>query len=128
MSYLSLAYAHLTTVLPAALLGGALLAARKGTPRHRRFGKVYMALILITAVITLFMPAEVGPRMFGHFGFIHAFSALALWSVPAALFAVQRGDIPAHRRTMRGLYLGGVLIAGGFALAPGRLLYGWLFG
>lgn len=128
MTSLPLAYSHLATVLPAALLGALLLAARKGTARHRLFGKIYMALMLATAVITLFMPAEVGPRIIGHFGFIHALSALALWTVPAALFAARRGNIRVHRRAMRGLYFGGILIAGGLAFAPGRLLYGWMFG
>jgi len=34
----------------------------------------------------------------------------------------------AHRANMLGVYVGGVLIAGAFALMPGRLLHGWLFG
>ena len=127
MTALTLAYSHLTTVLPAALVGAFLLAGRKGTPRHRLFGKIYMLLIITTAVITLFIPAEVGPRTLGHFGFIHGLSVFALWAVPFAYCAARRGDIIAHKRAMRGLYTGGILIAGAFAFTPGRLLHNWLF-
>ena len=73
------------------------------------------------------MPAQLGPRWFGHFGVIHLFSLFALYSAPAAWFAVRRGDIAAHRRIMTGLYAGGLLLAGGFAFAPGRMLHAWLF-
>lgn len=125
---MTLIYIHLASVLPAAVLGGFLFAARKGTPRHRMIGKVYMLLMLATAITTLFMPAIVGPRLFNHFGFIHSFSALALWTLPTAYFAARRGDIIAHMRAMRGLYIGGILIAGALAFTPGRVLYVWFFG
>ena len=39
MNYQDLMYWHLSTVLPAALLGGLLLAFAKGTPSHRLMGK-----------------------------------------------------------------------------------------
>lgn len=87
-----------------------------------------MVLMLATGLITLTMPAEVGPRVLNHFGFIHAFSFLTLYSVPAAYFAIRRGNIKVHRANMIGLYLGGILVAGAFALSPGRMLHEWLFG
>ena len=125
MSYLQLAYIHLGTVFPAFLIGTYLLINRKGTPKHRLLGKVYMALMLITALTTLFMSAEVGPVVFGHFGFIHLFSLLVLYSVPTALIAARNGNIKKHRASMVGLYIGGLLIAGSFTLMPGRMLHGW---
>jgi uncharacterized membrane protein len=127
MAYLQLAYWHLGTILPAFVIGTILLFLRKGTALHKTLGKIYMPLMLITAVITLFMPAVVGPRFFGHFGFIHAFSLLVLYSVPAAFINARRGNIPAHRGAMLGVYFGGILIAGSFAFMPGRLLHEWLF-
>lgn len=128
MTYTQLAYLHLATVLPAFMIGAFQLLRRKGTPSHKLLGKIYMILMLVTGLITLAMPAEVGPRLFGHFGFIHAFSFLTLYSVPAAYFAIRRGNITVHRANMIGLYVGGILIAGSFALAPGRMLHEWLFG
>ena len=128
MSYLQLAIFHLTTVVPAFFLGAYLLLNRKGTPVHKLLGKIYMVLMFITAATTLFMSAEVGPRFMNHFGWIHLLSFLVLWSVPEAYFAIKRGDLKRHQRSMVLTYVGGILIAGSFALMPGRLLNDWLFG
>ena len=127
MTYEHLAYVHLATVLPAFLIGTFLLLNRKGTPLHKACGRVYLTLMLITATITLLMPARVGPQFLGHFGFIHAFSILTLYSATAAYVFIRRGNIRAHRGNMIGLYVGGLLIAGSFALMPGRMLHDWLF-
>jgi uncharacterized membrane protein len=127
MTYTQLAYLHLATVVPAFAIGALQLLRRKGTPVHRFLGKIYMLSMLATAFITLLMPAEVGPRFLGHFGFIHGFSLLALVNVPFAYLAVRRGNIRAHRAAMIWLYVGGILIAGTFAFSPGRMLHEWLF-
>lgn len=125
MSYTQLAYAHLATVGPAFVIGTVLMIRRKGTPHHRFWGKLYMALMVATASISLLMPAVVGPRLLNHFGFIHLFSILTLVSVPQALWAARSHNVKAHRSAMIGLYIGGLLIAGGFALMPGRMLHNW---
>ncbi|MGY0578609.1 MAG: DUF2306 domain-containing protein [Paraglaciecola chathamensis] len=125
MTYLQLAYFHLATVLPAFLIGTYLLANRKGTPTHRTLGKVYMGLMLVTALLTLFMAAQVGPVLIGHFGYVHLFSLLVLYAVPSAYFAVRKGNIAQHKRSMLLLYVGAILIAGGFTFTPGRMLYDW---
>lgn len=128
MNYDQLTMLHLATILPAFLIGTYLMFRRKGTPNHKRLGKIYLSLMVVTAIVTLFMPAKVGARWFDHFGFIHAFSLLALYSAPAALLAARRGNIKAHRGSMIGLYVGGILIAGAFTFAPGRLMHDWVFG
>jgi len=126
-SYLPLAYAHLATILPAFAIGTWLMFSRKGSPLHRLLGKTYMVLMLVTATITLFMPAQVGPTLLGHFGFIHLFALGVFSGVPKAYYAARRHDRIAHRNHMIGLYIGGLLIAGSFAFMPGRLLNQWLF-
>jgi uncharacterized membrane protein len=128
MTYIHLAYLHLATVIPAFFIGTIQLLRRKGTPTHKLLGKIYMVLMLGTALITLTMPAHVGPQFLNHFGYIHTFSFLTLFSVPTAYFAARRGSIKAHRGAMIGLYVGGILIAGAFAFSPGRMLHEWLFG
>jgi uncharacterized membrane protein len=127
MQYHYLAYAHLATIVPAFVIGTCLLVMTKGTSKHKLLGKVYMGLMIVTAAITLLMPAQVGPRVFWHFGYIHLFSLLVFYSVPAAFINARRGNVKAHRSAMIGLYVGGILIAGSFAFMPGRLLHGWLF-
>jgi uncharacterized membrane protein len=128
VKYLHLAYLHLATVLPAFLIGSFMLLRKKGTPVHKVLGRIYLALMLTTATIALFMPARVGPTILGHFGFIHLLCALTIYAVPVAHFAIRRGDVKTHRGAMIKLYVGAILIAGAFAMAPGRLLNSWLFG
>lgn len=125
--YLMLAYMHLATIVPAFLIGTFMLMRPKGTPVHMLLGKAYMLLMLLTAVVTLFMPATVGPQFLSHFGFIHIFSVLVLLNVPKAYFAARKRDIKAHKGAMIGLYVGGLLIAGSLALVPGRMLHQWIF-
>jgi uncharacterized membrane protein len=125
--YLTLVYLHLATILPAFFIGGFMLAKPKGTPRHRWLGKLYMVLMLLTGVITLLMPARVGPQVLNHFGVIHIFSVIVLIAVPLAYFAARNHQHKRHALNMIATYVGGILIAGAFAFMPGRLLHHWLF-
>jgi uncharacterized membrane protein len=123
-----LMYLHLITVVPCVFLGTILILIQKGTAIHKSMGRIYMVLMLITAFITLFMPAQVGPQFVGHFGWVHSFSFLTLYTVPTAYVAIRKGNMRSHQRKMILLYVGAILIAGGFTLAPGRYLHGVFFG
>lgn len=127
MTYLQLAYLHLGTILPAFIIATYLLLNRKGTAIHKFLGKIYMVLMLFTSLVTLFMPAGVGPALFGHFGFIHILSVFVFYSVTQAYFAIRKGDIKTHKANMVAVYIGGLLIAGGLTFLPGRLMHSWLF-
>lgn len=120
-------YAHLVTVIPCFVIGTVLLLIKKGTKIHTIFGRVYMILMMITAIITLFMPAHVGPKFMNHFGWIHCFSFLTLYTVPTAYLAIKRGNVKTHKRKMILLYFGAIIIAGVFTFTPGRYLYELLF-
>jgi uncharacterized membrane protein len=124
----NIVFLHLFVILPCVILGAFLIFAKKGTNIHRQAGKVYMILMAFTGMLTLFIPAQVGYRIFNHFGLLHLLSLLTLWSVPKAWFAIKRGDVKAHKSAMIKLYIGGIIIAGGFAiLAEGRYLNYLLF-
>ncbi len=118
---------HFSTVMPAFVLGTWLLfLSEKGSPRHRLIGKIYLALMSTTAVAAVFIRAfgplgiSVGPL---RFGILHLFVPLTAWSVWTALRSVRAGNIAAHRGAMRGLYFGGLVIAGILTLLPGRIMY-----
>ena len=128
MPYRILMYAHLITVIPCIFIGAYLLIVQKGSKVHKVLGRIYMVLMMITAIITLFMPAFVGPQFLNHFGFIHLFSILTIYSVPTALIAIRKGQVGRHKWKMIGLYFGAIIIAGGFTLAPGRYLHQMFFG
>jgi uncharacterized membrane protein len=128
MGYEALMYLHLITVVPCFVMGTVLLLIKKGTTIHKRIGKWYMILMMITALVTLFMPADIGPRLLNHFGWIHSFSVLTIYTVPTAYIAVKKGQIKSHKRKMILLYLGAIIIAGGFTFSPGRYLHELFFG
>lgn len=127
MTYDDLMYLHLLTVVPCIFLGAYLLVSKKGGKIHRKLGIMYMILMVTTALIALFMEARIGPRLLNHFGYLHLFSILVLWTVPTALIEVKKGNIKNHQRKMILLYVGAIGIAGGFTLAPGRYLYELFF-
>ena len=125
--YLTLAYVHLATIAPCFLIGVWVLLRPKGTPLHKALGRIYVVLISFSATVAAAMPATLGPRLWNHFGLIHLFCVLVFVSVPLAIWGIKRGNVRLHAHTMRGMFLGGIVIAGTFALMPGRLLYTWLF-
>lgn len=128
MDYDILMYVHLFTVVPCIILGAYGLLGKKGTQIHRKLGRIYMVLMLFTALVTLFMPALVGPQFLNHFGWIHLFSFLTIYTVPTAYTAIRKGNVRAHQRKMVLLYIGAIIIAGGFTFAPGRYLHELFFG
>jgi uncharacterized membrane protein len=51
-----------------------------------------------------------------------------LSGVSSTLWAFRTHNIKAHQRSMRGLYVGGLLIAGTLAFTPGRIMHAVVFG
>ncbi len=109
-------YVHLFAAVSAMLIGAFQLLRPKGTGSHRAIGWIWATLMMTVAVSSLWIPA------FLHFGWIHLFTLLVLIMLPVALWRAQHGNIEGHRKAMRGLYFGGVVIAGIFTFLPGRLL------
>jgi len=115
---------HLVTVVPAFLIGTWLIfASRKGTPVHRAFGAIYLVLMTVTAVTTLFVHQLMPNSPFFGLSPVHLLVPLTLFAAISALWAARRHDIAGHRRAMVILYVGGMLIAGGLTFLPGRILH-----
>lgn len=118
---------HLATILPAIPIGGYLLWAKKGDSVHKTLGKIWCALMLITAISTLWI-GRAGTGIGGSgFSFIHIFTLMTFISVPYAIWCIRRKNVEGHFRTMQGLYIGS-FIAGGFAFLPGRIMHILAFG
>ncbi len=115
---------HVATVLPAVPLGAWLMLSRKGTPRHKQLGKLWLALMVLTALSALFIRQVNG----GQFSPIHLFVPLTLHGAWKAIATARRGDIAAHKKGLVGMYLGALTIPGLFAFMPGRLMGTWLLG
>ncbi|KQN35530.1 hypothetical protein ASG37_14370 [Sphingomonas sp. Leaf407] len=115
---------HLMSVLPAIPLGLYVLLTRKGGARHRLLGRVWMGLMVSTALSALFI------RQLNHGGFswIHIFVPVTLLAAWAAIAAARAGRIAKHRNRLIGMYIGALVIPGMFAFAPGRVMWTWAFG
>lgn len=116
---------HVITVVPAAFLGTYILAVRKGTPRHKMLGKIWLALMVVSAFSSFFIHTI---RVWGDFSPIHL---LSIWVIVAsflAIYTARKGHILAHRGFVVGIYLGGIVGAGLFTFLPGRIMNGVFLG
>ena len=116
---------HMATVVPAFFIGTWLIFfSTKGARFHRMLGVVYLTLMTVTAIDALFVRV-IDP---GRLSLIHLFVPLTLFGVLTTVLALKRGNVAAHQRSMVGVYIGGLLIAGAFTFVPGRLMYRIFFG
>ena len=106
---------HLATAIASVVVGGAMFFMKKGTPQHRLSGRVWVVLMVITALVSFAIQTR------GHFTWIHVLSLVVLLMLARAVWAVRNRNIRLHQRLVTGTYAG-LLIAGMFALAPWRRL------
>jgi uncharacterized membrane protein len=117
---------HLLAALAAIVLGGVQLALPKGNQRHRIMGWIWVTLMYVAAISSLFI--HMNPWI-GPFGPIHLLSLLVIFATPSSVLAARRGKIRHHKLGMVQLFFFGLIVAGSFAaLSPGRVLHGMLFG
>ncbi len=114
---------HLFSALAALTVGATILLRTKGTPAHKAMGRVWVGLISVVAI------GSFGVRQVqdGDLSWLHLLAAWTLFAITMGFLAIRRGRVKQHRAWMVGTFLG-LLIAGAFALAPGRMLYRTLFG
>lgn len=122
---------HLASMILVMMITVPMLLARKGTPRHRQLGRIWAGLMWGNAVMSLFFNAgsrQSGGVFAGDISPIHALSLFVAVMVPVAVLRARRHDRAGHERTIRGLVIGSLLIAGLFTLPFGRTLGIWLMG
>jgi uncharacterized membrane protein len=112
---------HLAGAAPALLLGAVQLARPKGDRAHRALGAIWTGCMALAVASSFAILTGGGPS------WIHLLSLWVAVSLALGLARLRRGDARAHGRWMGGACLG-LLVAFGFALAPWRLLGGWLWG
>jgi len=116
---------HVLTVVPAALIGGTMLLMRKGTYAHRMSGRLWLALMVLTALSTFFIH-EID-LLFG-LSPIHILSVAVLVSAVEVIRSARRRNFIRHQRVVKSLYFGGIGIAGLFTLLPDRIMHAVVFG
>ncbi len=116
-----LVFFHLVTAFAALLIGMLVMLRRKGTTSHRAWGWAFVLLMAATAVASGFVRDYRLPNLAG-FTPIHFFTVFVLFNLPRGIWFIRQGNVAAHRKTMRGLFIGGCIVAGIFTLLPGRFL------
>jgi len=117
-------FIHLATVLPSLPLGLYIFLSRKGGARHRLLGRVWMVLMVITAIAALF----IRHLNDGQFSLIHIASVVTLVGIPLAINAARQRRIAAHRMHLLTMFIGALLVSGVLSFLPGRIMWTWLFG
>ncbi len=112
---------HLVFALPALLVGPFALFRQRRDRLHKALGYVFVLTLFGLAVSGLFIRS--GAPVVLHFGPIHLLSLFTLHGLAGGLWAIRKGDIAAHRETMRSLWFGAMGLAGLFTLVPGRTMH-----
>jgi uncharacterized membrane protein len=115
---------HLLAVLPAVPMGLVVMLRRKGGQAHRMLGRIWMALMLVTALSAIFIRELDG----GGFSWLHIFVPVVIVTAVRAVAAARAGRIDQHKRMMVSFYLGALVVPGLAAFLPGRLMWLWLVG
>ena len=116
---------HAVAAMSAFVLGLVQFAAPKGTIPHRTVGWVWVVLMLAVAISAFFIH-EI--RLWGPWSPIHLLAILTLINLPIAVWAARHHKVSAHSKTMIGIFIGGLLIAGLFTFVPGRIMHAVMFG
>lgn len=113
---------HFGTLFIALVLTPIMLLRAKGDRFHRAMGYAWVAAMVTTAIVSLF----IRDLNDGQFSLIHILSVLTLVITFLIVRSARRGDHVAHRKHVTGIVLGGLLIAGFFTFMFNRLFDQWL--
>lgn len=116
---------HVAGAVLALALGTAILGLPKGTPRHRRMGRIWWLLMMVVTLSSFFIH-EI--RLVGPWSPIHLLSVFTLVMLILAVKWVRQGRRRAHGITMVNLFLFALVGTGIFTLLPGRLMHTVVFG
>ncbi|NBQ28743.1 MAG: DUF2306 domain-containing protein [Rhodobacteraceae bacterium] len=106
---------HAGAAIASILIGAVVLYRTKGTPAHRLWGRVWVALMLTIVVSSLFIYRD-------HYSWIHGLSFFTLAMLPRGVYLARKHHIKQHQMTMVSMYFGALVIAGIFTLLPSRLM------
>jgi uncharacterized membrane protein len=118
---------HAFAAATAFILGLVQFAAPKGTLPHRTVGFIWLALMLTVAISSFWIHGTNGIRVAG-FGPIHLLSIYVICMVPFAIYFARTHKVRGHAKTVIGMFIGGLVIAGLFTLVPGRIMHAVAFG
>jgi uncharacterized membrane protein len=116
---------HAFAAMAAFALGLVQFAAPKGTLPHRTVGWIWVGLMMLVAISSLWIHQI---RLLGPWSPIHLLSIFTLIIVPVGVWRAHRHDVTGHRLTMIFTFTGALVIAGLFTFVPGRIMHSVVFG
>lgn len=114
---------HLAAIAVSLVLTPVILWNRRGDRRHRILGYVWVSAMGLAAVSSFFIRQING----GGFSLIHLLSIFTLTQLSIIVLSARAHNHQRHRRAIRGIAIGALLIAGFFTFPFDRLLGHWLF-
>jgi len=115
---------HLVTALAALVFGIIMWTRPKGTASHKLIGRLFVAMMVITAISAYFI-RSLGN---GSFSPIHIFVPITLIGSYFIVASIRKGDLKAHKKHVRNMFFAALLIPGAFSFMPGRTMYMLFFG
>ena len=133
---MAIIYTHASFALMAVPLGLFIFLNKKGTKQHRLVGRVWVFLLAIVSVTALFITSPMtdtalNPRLYSWIHVLIPFTIsqfiYSIWSIRQFKATRLAKHKNAQIRSMIGVYVGALLVAGAFTLMPGRMLHEMLF-
>ena len=122
---------HTAFALAAVPVGVYIFLTKKGTARHKLVGRFWVVLLTIVSMSATPIQS-INP---GQYSLIHLLIPFTIGSLIYSIWSIRRFKVTrqqkyryAHMRSMIGVYVGALLIAGALTLLPGRFLHGIVFG
>lgn len=122
--------AHWLVAIAAFALGLWILIATKGTRRHVRLGRLWLALMTVVSLSAMFVKnndPESPIYMAYGFSFIHLLVPFTLLMLYLGVKAIRSGNVTAHRYIMISTFLGSLVLAGALTFLPGRHMHSLFF-
>jgi uncharacterized membrane protein len=129
-------YIHAFFALTAIPVGLYIFFKNKWTKQHRFIGRVWVSCLLIVSVTALFITSPMtdtafNPRLYSWIHLLIPFTIgnliYSIWSIRQFKKTKLEKHKNAHMRSMIGVYVGALLLAGAFTLLPGRMFHEIIF-
>lgn len=123
---------HAFSAIAAFALGLVQFAGPKGTLAHKTLGAIWIVLMTTISITGIF----INPALHGFdlplaqwFSWIHVFVPITLYGVIQGAYFLIRGGpgLRRHAGPFVGIFIGGLIVAGGFAFLPGRIMHQVVF-
>ncbi|HTC45529.1 MAG TPA: DUF2306 domain-containing protein [Steroidobacteraceae bacterium] len=89
-----------------------IFVSRKGSPVHRKLGRVFIALMLTMALVSLFIHVRSPNSAFFGFSLLHLYVPLILGLSALALYGARAHRVRLHRFAVITLYFGSLTFTG----------------